>query len=74
MRKCLLLVMLLALSVSTFASRPQRREVIKDTVCNAPLETMLKVAERFCYQFQACPDSLFDWAYLNMDESKEIEP
>jgi hypothetical protein len=73
MRRILFLTVLLALSVSTFALRPQRREVVKDTICNAPLEKMLEVAERFCYQFQACPDSLFEWAYLNMDESKEIE-
>ena len=73
MRRVVSLTVLLALSVSMFALRPQRREVVKDTICNAPLEKMLQIAERFCYEFQACPDSLFEWAYLNMDEEKEEE-
>lgn len=71
MRKSLLLMMLLALSVSAFALRPQRREVVMDTVCNAPLEKMLKMTEHFCYQFQACPDSLFEWAYVGLGSVKE---
>lgn len=67
------MTVLLAFSVSVFALRPQRREVVIDTVCNAPLETMLKVTEHFCYQFQACPDSLFRWAYVGLGEVKETE-
>ena len=73
MRKSILLAVLLTLSVSAFALRPQRREVVMDTICNASIETMLKVAERFCYQFQACPDSLFKWAYVGLGKVKESE-
>ena len=69
MRYKLLFISLL-FSAVTFA-RPQTRSVIIDTVCNAPLQEMLKVTKRYCYQFQACPDSLFSWAYLGMDKSEE---
>ena len=72
MRKQLALLLLMTLSLSAFA-RPQRREVIIDTICNAPLQQMLAVTNRFCRQFQACPDSLFDWAYLGLGE-EEYEP
>jgi hypothetical protein len=67
MRKTLVFLMLMTVSLSVFA-RPQRREVIIDTVCNAPLKQMLTVTNRFCRQFQACPDSLFEWAYLGLAE------
>lgn len=73
MKKGLLLSLLLALSVSAFALRPQKREVVIDTVCNAPLSTMLGVTERFCREFQACPDSLFEWAYLGLGEAEVQE-
>lgn len=66
------LLFALLLSVSAFAARPQTRAVIIDTVCNAPLKEMLKVTDRFCYEFQACPDSLFLWAYMGLHE--EIDP
>lgn len=66
------LILFLLLSVSAFAARPQTRAVIIDTVCNAPLKQMLKVTDRFCYEFQACPDSLFLWAYKGLHE--EIDP
>ncbi len=67
---------LLLLSVSLLQARPQTRSVVVDTVCNAPLKNMLQVTNRFCRQFQACPDSLFDWAYLGMSEgsSSNEEP
>ena len=68
----ILLVSLLLVSMG-LAARPQRREVIKDTICNAPLKEVLKVAERFCIQFQSCPDSLFEWAYLGLSEQEEEE-
>ncbi|MBR4704379.1 MAG: hypothetical protein IKP02_02110 [Paludibacteraceae bacterium] len=67
MRKTLVFLMLMTVSLSVFA-RPQRREVIIDTVCNAPLKQMLTVTNRFCRQFQAGPDSLFEWAYLGLAE------
>ena len=66
------LVLLVSVSLTAFG-RPQRREVVCDTICNAPLSEMLKVAERYCYQFQACPDSLFDWAYLGLGEAEDKE-
>ncbi len=58
-----------AVTVATLIyARPQTREVVIDTVCNVPIETMMKVADKFCYQFQACPDSLFSWAYVGTGE------
>lgn len=69
MRYKLLFISLL-FSTLTFA-RPQTREVIIDTICNAPLQEMLKVTKRFCYEFQACPDSLFQWAYLGLEEKSD---
>ena len=68
--KSKLLVLFLLLSAMAFG-RPQRREVVIDTVCNASLTDLLAVVERYCYQFQACPDSLFKWAYLGMDETEK---
>ncbi len=73
MKKLLLTTCFIVFSASVFA-RPQRREVVKDTIVNAPVETMLETVELFYYQFQACPDSLFDWVYLNFDEPKEEQP
>ena len=68
------IILLLLTSASAFAIRPQKRAVVVDTVCNAPLKEMLKVANRFCYEFQACPDSLFDWAYLGLEEKEDDAP
>lgn len=66
MKKLLLTISLAALCATAFA-RPQRREVVMDTIVNASIETMLQTVDRFYFQFQACPDSLFEWAYLGMD-------
>lgn len=63
-----LIILSLLLSMYTFAARPQMREVVIDTICNAPLHDMLKTTNKFCYQFQACPDSLFPWAYAGTAE------
>ena len=65
------ILLLLLVSAFAYAGRPQTRAVVIDTICHAPLKDMLKVANRFCYQFQACPDSLFTWAYLGLEEKKE---
>ena len=65
-----LLIFSLFVSTCAFALRPQMREVVIDTVCNAPLHDLLKTTNKFCYQFQACPDSLFTWAYLGMAEEE----
>jgi hypothetical protein len=66
------LSVLLFVSACAFA-RPQKRTVEIDTICRAPLKEMLRVADYFCYQFQACPDSLFEWAYLGMSEETDKE-
>lgn len=63
-----LIILSLLLSMYAFAARPQMREVVIDTICNAPLHDMLKTTNKFCYQFQACPDSLFPWAYAGTAE------
>lgn len=63
-----LIILSLLLSTYAFAARPQMREVVIDTICNAPLHDMLKTTNKFCYQFQACPDSLFPWAYAGTAE------
>lgn len=68
-----LLIVLLALSANMFAYRPQSRAVVIDTVCNAPLRVMLDATKRFCYEFQACPDSLFSWAYLGLGEPEVMD-
>ena len=73
MRKALMLVTLLTLTVSAFALRPQKREVVIDTVCNTSLKNILLTVDKFCYQFQACPDSLFEWAYLGTGEAEVVE-
>jgi hypothetical protein len=49
------------------------REVVRDSVVNAPFRDVLLTADRFCYEFQACPDSLFEWAYLGLDEAEIVE-
>ena len=69
MKRPLLLTTVFCLLVAgNLFARPQRREVVMDTVVNAPLETMLHSVERFYRQFQSCPDSLFTWAYIGIDE------
>ena len=72
MKRMMLIAMLSVASLCTFA-RPQTRAVVIDTVCDASIEQLLPVIRRFCYQFQACPDSLFDWAYLNLKEHEEAD-
>ena len=64
-------ITLLLLGVCTLAfARPQQRQVVIDTVCHAPTERMLEVVEKFCYQFQSNPDSLFTWAYVGLGEAE----
>lgn len=71
MKKALICCAFILLSCTLFA-RPQRREVVVDTVCNTSLKELLLVADRFCYQFQACPDSLFSWAYVGLGSQDTI--
>ena len=66
------LILVLLVSATAFA-RPQMREVVRDSVVNAPFRDVLLTADRFCYEFQACPDSLFEWAYLGLDEAEIVE-
>ena len=72
MKRFLLLALLSVASLCSFA-RPQTRAVIIDTVCEASIQQLLPVVKRFCYEFQACPDSLFTWAYMNLGEP-EVKP
>ena len=64
-----LLVLFFLSSGMLLAANPKKRAVVIDTVCHAPIAKLMQVTDSFCYQFQACPDSLFQWAYLNMDET-----
>lgn len=52
-------------------ARPQHRGVVVDTLCNAPLDEMLKVAELFSRQFQTQSDSLAKWAYAGINEHEK---
>lgn len=65
MRKLFVCLLLLTLSMGAYA-RPQTRAVVIDTVVEASIADLLPVISRFCYEFQACPDSLFLWAYKNL--------
>ena len=66
-----LLLSLLLLCVGTLSARNnQHRAVVIDTICNAPLSVMRQVTDSFCCQFQSCPDTLFRWAYLGLEEEK----
>ena len=71
MRKLVVFCALFVLCCTAFA-RPQRRTVVIDTICNAPLKDLLLSADKFCYQFQACPDSLFKWAYVGLGSQDTI--
>jgi hypothetical protein len=73
MKKHLLFLSLFVAFTLSVSARPQHREVVIDTVCNTSLEALLPVVNRFCYQFQACPDSLFEWAYLGLGEEEVVE-
>lgn len=66
-QKIILLAIAAMVSVTAFA-RPRTRGVTIDTVCHTPVNQLLQVVDSFCYQFQACPDSLFLWAYLGLEE------
>ena len=72
MRKIIILGCLLSFSLLVWA-RPQTRAVVKDTVVEASVKKLLPVINRFCYEFQACPDSLFGWAYTNLGEPDVVE-
>jgi len=58
------------LSTTAFA-RPQMREVVMDTISKASVAQLQHVVDSFYYQFQACPDSLFGWIYLGLEETPE---
>lgn len=73
MKHKLILVPFLALLSLTAMGRPQKRSVIIDTICEATVMHMLHVVDSFYYQFQACPDSLFLWAYLGLEDTHSEE-
>lgn len=70
MNKRILLILLTVMASVGMWARPQKRAVVIDTICHAPLHDMLHVTNRFCRQFQSCPDSLFKWAYVGMEEQE----
>lgn len=68
---CFSLSLLLGLIPSAFALRPQTRVVEVDTVAHCSMQAMESTVSRFCYEFQADVDMLFEWAYLNTDGGEE---
>ena len=64
-----LTVLLLLVSAALWA-RPQQRGVVVDTVCAAPLATVLRAAGDFCRQFQTQSDSLYEWVYVGIRETE----
>ena len=64
------IILLLTLMPLTAAAGPKYRAVVVDTICHAPIEAVQQTAAKFCRQFQACPDSLFDWAYVGLEEDQ----
>lgn len=54
--------------------RPKTRGVIVDTVANCHISKVHATVSRFCYEFQADPDLLFSWAYLNTGSESPDEP
>ena len=71
MKKLTILCLSLLCAASVSARFNQYRAVVIDTICNTPLHAIRMVADSFCYQFQACPDSLFGWAYLGLEEERD---
>lgn len=69
MRRLLLIAVMAFVSMMTVA-RPHYRAVVIDTICAVPIEAMQQTAAMFCRQFQACPDSLFSWAYKGLEEDQ----
>lgn len=61
---CIVSCLLILVTTTTFA-RPKTRGVEMDTIAHCSLAAMENSIHKFCYQFQADPDSLFAWAYLN---------
>lgn len=77
MKKSLLLFLLAMVSTLTFAEnpwRPKTRGVTMDSVVNCSADHMRTVIEKFAYQFQACPDSLFKWAYEGLGSVEPDKP
>lgn len=64
------IILLLTLMPLTAAAGPKYRAVVIDTICHAPIEAVQQTAAKFCRQFQACPDSLFEWAYIGLEEDQ----
>ncbi len=73
MRKKIIIILLLPLLSTTAFARTQMREVVMDTICKASVAQLRQVVDSFYYQFQACPDSLFGWIYLGLEEVPETK-
>lgn len=65
MKKLLLIVCLVHILAGSVEARPKTRGVEMDTIAHCTMTAMENTISKFCYQFQADPDELFSWAYLN---------
>lgn len=69
--KSIIIAVLFTMLSTTAFARPQMREVVMDTISKASVAQLQHVVDSFYYQFQACPDSLFGWIYLGLEETPE---
>jgi len=63
MKRICLLTIATLISFSAFAGRPQTRTFTFDTICSASMNQINEVIDRFAYQFQTDPDTLFSWVF-----------
>ena len=69
LRRILFMTALVVCSLSISAG-PQYRAVVRDTICHVSADEMSEIAKLFFRQFQSCPDSLFSWAYVGLDDGE----
>lgn len=73
MKKICVLIGLFIIVSSSVMARPKTRGVEMDTIAHCSLTAMENTISKFCYQFQADPDELFSWAYLNTGSESPSE-
>lgn len=71
MKKIVLTITLMVFCQVLWALPPQHREVVMDTIVNSSAQKIEEAISQYFYQFQACPDSLFSWAYMGLGS---VEP
>ncbi len=69
LRRTFFMAALVVCSLSISAG-PQYRAVVRDTICHVSVDEMSEIAKLFFRQFQSCPDSLFSWAYVGLDDGE----